>query len=36
MIARNHGQIVNIFSSGALNGDAFISTYIHLQQQLYS
>ncbi|CAF1511806.1 unnamed protein product [Rotaria sordida] len=35
MIARNHGQIVNIFSSGALNGDAFISTYIHLQQQLY-
>jgi short-subunit dehydrogenase len=27
MIARNHGQIVNIVSSGALSGNAFSSSY---------
>jgi len=27
MMARNHGQIVNILSSGALSGDAFSSSY---------
>ncbi|CAF1174653.1 unnamed protein product [Adineta steineri] len=27
MIARNHGQIVNIVSSGALSGNAFTSSY---------
>jgi len=27
MIARNHGQIINILSSGALSGNAFSSSY---------
>jgi short-subunit dehydrogenase len=27
MIARNHGQIINIVSSGALSGNAFSSSY---------
>lgn len=36
MIARNHGQIVNIVSSGALSGNAFSSSYSSSKAALLS